>query len=449
VKKILVLLISLLAVSAALAGWEPPRPRKVALKNGLTLLLLENRQLPVVSLEVMVRAGSITDPGGRAGLSNFTAEMLARGTRTRSALEIAESFDLVGAQFSVRCEYDAVFLSLTVLARDFAKTAPVLFDLVANPAFDPAEVSRMQGELAASLQARNDRPNVQSSDLLSRMLYSEHPYAHPPVGWPEDLARMAPGDLSAHHRDYYVPNNCVISLVGDFRSAEAQKLIQQGLGKWARRETPPLKLPAVPAIDQPRARLVSRQINQAYINLGFLGPRRDDPDYQAIRVMNYILGGGGFVSRLVRTIRMAQGLAYDVDSYYDPRADHGPYLLSLQTKCASADTAVKSLLAEMRRIQSQPVSDEELKEAKEYLRGSYPFRFETNGQMARQFLYLELYDLGPDYFRQDIERTMAVTQEDVLRAARKFLRPDNYLLAVVTDTSQTRFNLPALLIDQQ
>jgi zinc protease len=144
---------------------------------------------------------------------------------------------------------------------------------------------------------------------------------------------------------------------------------------------------------------------------------------------------------------MAQGLAYDVDSYYDPRSDYGPYLLSLQTKCTSADTAIKSLIIEMRRIQDQPVSDAELNEAKDYLRGSYPFRFETNGQMARQFLYLELYELGPDYFGRDIDKTMAVTQDDVMRAAKRFLRPDNFLLAVVTDTSQTRLAIPGLLIE--
>ncbi len=443
----LFLLLSSLLAWPALAAWEPPHPKRIVMPNGLTVLLLENRQLPVVSLEVMVKAGSITDPLGQAGLSNFTAEMLARGTKSRNALEIAESFDYLGAQFSVRCDHDAVFLSLTTLSRDFAKAVPVLFDLLANPAFDPAEVARMQGELAASLQARNDRPNVQSSDLISLMLYPGHPYAHPPIGWAKDLAGVTARDLSEHHHRYYTPNNCAIAVVGDFRSAEAQKLIRQTLGKWAKREIPRPELPELPAIDRSRAVLSHRQINQAYINLGFRGPKRDDPDYQAIRVMNYILGGGGFVSRLVRTIRMAQGLAYDVDSYYDPRSDYGPYLLSLQTKCASADTAIKSLIAEMRRIQHQPVSDTELKEAKDYLRGSYPFRFETNGQMARQFLYLELYGLGPDYFGRDIDKTMAVTQDDVMRAAKRFLRPDNFLLAVVTDTSQTRLAIPGLLIE--
>jgi len=195
--------------------------------------------------------------------------------------------------------------------------------------------------------------------------------------------------------------------------------------------------------------MINRQLNQAYINLGFLGPKRNEPDYQAIRLMNYILGGGGFVSRLMKSVRTAQGLAYDVGSSYDPRLDNGPYYLFVQTKCASADTAVKSLLLEMKRIQNELVTDEELKEAKDYIRGSYPFRFETNSLTARQFLYVELYDLGWDYFKIDLIKTEKVNKQDIMAAANKYLRPEKYLLAMVTDTSQTKLNIPGLKIDTQ
>ncbi|MBU1356919.1 MAG: insulinase family protein [Candidatus Edwardsbacteria bacterium] len=443
------LLLAVAGIVSAQGIWTPPQPKKITLKNGLTVLLLENRQLPVISMEVMVKAGSITDPAGYAGLANFAAEMLPKGTSSRSALDIAESFDYVGAQFSVKCDYDAIFFSLTTLARDFDKTAPVLFDLLSQPAFDSIETGRLQGELLSAIEAKGDRPNTQSAEAFTQLLFGGHPYAHPVMGSAESVSRIFRHDLSGHHKKYYAPNNCIISVVGDFKSSRIKKLIEQNLGKWPKREIPGLRLPEIPAIGQSRALLINRQINQAYINLGFLGPKRDDPDYQAIRVMNYILGGGGFVSRLVKNIRMAQGLAYDVDSYYDPRSDFGPYILSVQTKCASADTAVKSLITEMRLIQNQPVSDEELKEAKDYIRGSYPFRFETSGQTARQFLYVELYNLGAGYFRQDMEKTLAVTKDDVMAAAKKYLKPDNFLLAMVTDTSQTKLNIPGLKIEKQ
>jgi zinc protease len=436
-------------LSTAQEIWVPPHPQKIVLKNGLTVLLWENRSLPAISVDIMVKAGSITDPWGYSGLSNFTAEMLSKGTASRSALDIAESFDFVGAQFSVKCDYDAVFFSLTTLAKDFERTAPILFELLTKPVFDSSETSRLRMELISAIEAKGDRPNVQSAEALDRLLFGKHPYAHPVMGEADNVSLITQKELAAHHKRYYIPNNCIISVAGDFKSSRIKKLIEQNLGHWPKGESPIIRLPEIPKIDNSRALLVNRQINQAYINLGFLGPKRNDPDYQAIRVMNYILGGGGFVSRLVRNIRMVQGLAYDVDSYYDPRTDYGPYALSVQTKCSSADTAVKSLMVEMRRIQNESVSDEELKEAKDYIRGSYPFRFESNGSVARQFLYVELYNLGDDYFKKDMERTLAVTKDDVMAAAKKYLKPDNFMLVMVTDTSQTKLNIPGLNIVKQ
>ncbi len=451
-KKTAFSIILLLLVTACLSAqtiWAPPKPERFTLKNGLTVLLLEKHQLPVISIDIMIKAGSITDPSTLAGLANFTSGMLSKGTLTRNALEIAESFDFVGAQFSAQCDYDAVFLSLTALPKDFEGVAAVLFDLLTKPKFDSLEIQRLRSELISTIETNQDHPNTQSSEAFNQMLYGDHPYAHPEMGFVQSVGKIRPADIATHYRNYYQPNNCIISIVGDFKSAKIKKLINKQLGTWPRRPVLKATIPKIPEIKGSRALMINRQLNQAYINLGFLGPKRNEPDYQAIRVMNYILGGGGFVSRLVKSIRMVQGLAYDVGSSYDPRLDNGPYYLYVQTKCASADTAVKSLILEMRRMQTELVADEELKEAKDYIRGSYPFRFETNSQTARQVLYLELYDLGADYFKKDIEKTLQVSKADVMAAAKKYLKPDNFLLAVATDTSQTKLNIPGLKIDKQ
>lgn len=427
--------------------WAPPKPERFTLKNGLTVLLLEKHQLPVISIDIMVKAGSITDPSALAGLANFTSGMLSKGTATRNALEIAESFDFVGAQFSSQCDYDAVFLSLTTLTKDFEGTSAVLFELLTRPKFDSLEIRRLRAELISSIETNQDDPNTQSSEAFNKMLFGDHPYARPVIGDAENVGKIKSSDIVTHYQSYYLPNNCIVSIVGDFKPAKIKKLINKQLGTWTSRPVPKVNISKIPDIKAPRALMINRQLNQAYINLGFLGPKRNEPDYQAIRVMNYILGGGGFVSRLVKSIRMVQGLAYDVASSYDPRLDNGPYYLSVQTKCASADTAVKSLILEMKRIQNEFVTDEELKEAKDYIRGSYPFRFETNSQTARQFLYIELYELGWDYFKTDLTKTEQVIKQDIMAAAKKYLRPDNFLLAVVTDTSQTKLNIPGLKID--
>jgi zinc protease len=165
--------------------------------------------------------------------------------------------------------------------------------------------------------------------------------------------------------------------------------------------------------------------------------------------MNYILGGGGFVSRIFSEVRVHQGLAYDVGSYFDPRLGFGPYTFSVQTKCASADTAVKSILSEMRRIQREPVSDQELEDAKAFYRGSYPFRFETNSQIASQVLVAELYGLPLDYAARDLEQINKLSKADILKAAQKLLQPEHFIITMTTDTVLTKIDIPGVTIEKK
>ena len=241
----------------------------------------------------------------------------------------------------------------------------------------------------------------------------------------------------------------MIAIVGDIKPDEAAKLCKKYLNGWKKENVPAIPSVSIPAIEHPSVVMVQQPVSQAYVAFGFLGPQRKDPDYQAARVMNYILGGGGFVSRITRTVRMHQGLAYDVYSYFDPRLDKGPYLFTVQTKCATADTAIKSMLHEMRQIQQEPVTDQELQEAKNFFKGSYPFRFETNEQIGGQLLLIELFGLGQDYFTRDQALTLAVTKESVQASAKRLLKPDNFTAGIATDTTQTPINLPGVKIEKQ
>jgi len=188
----------------------------------------------------MVKAGSVTDPAGYAGLANFTIEMLAKGTSSRSALDIADNFDFVGAQFAVKCDYDAAFISLTTLAKDFNRTVPVLFELLTKPAFDSLETGRLKAELLSAIEAKGDRPNTQSAEAFNLMLFKDHPYAHPGMGDAESVSRISRQDLAGYHQKYYAPNNCIISLVGDFKSSQIQKNTGAKSGKLGRPEHAPI-----------------------------------------------------------------------------------------------------------------------------------------------------------------------------------------------------------------
>jgi len=435
--------------AAAQSGWQPPYPQKTVFKNGLTVLLLEKHRLPMVTISAMVKSGSASDPKDLSGLADFTAEMLSRGTMSRTAQQIAQSFDQSGAQFSVDCDYDASYFSLTCLSQDLEKLLPVFMDLLQHPRMDSAEVERLRDQMVTALQSEQDRPMSVSQKAFEKGLYGSHQYNHPVEGEEKTVGAVTPGDLAAFHKKYFVPNNTVIAVVGDIKPARVSGLLKRLTKNWSKAEFPPVVFDRVPIIAEPRLQMIHRPISQAYVVMGFLGPKRLDPDYQAARLMNYILGGGGFVSRLFTKIRVQQGLAYDVDSYFSPRLDYGPYAFTVQTKCQTADTAVKTMLLEMERIRKEPVSDQELSETKAYFRGSYPFRYETNSQVAGQILGAELYGLSPDQVAKDLETIQKTTKEDILMAAQRLLKPGNYIIAMTTDTAATKIDIPGLTIEKK
>ena len=452
-KKILTLItlsvLGLANIAAAQLGWQPPQPQRMTLGNGLTLLVVPKTRLPVVTVSAMVKGGSASDPKTLSGLANFTAEMLSTGTSSHTAQQIAQSFDQSGAQYNVRCDYDASYFSLTCLSQDLEKLLPVFMDLLQNPGMDSSEVERLRDQLITAIQAQQDRPMAVSQDAFEKRLYGQQQYNHPVEGEEATIGAIKSGDLNAYHKEYFVPNNVVIAIVGDVKPGKIAGLLRNLTKTWAKSVPPATVFEQIPKITQPGLQMIHMPITQAYVALGFLGPKRLAPDYQAARVMNYILGGGGFVSRLVTKIRVQQGLAYDVDSYFSPRLDYGPYTFTVQTKCQTADTAIKTMIAEMENIQKEPVSDQELSEAKAYFRGSYPFRYETNGQIAGQILGAELYGLSPDQVIKDLELIQKVTKEDILLAAQRLLKPRNYIVTLATDTVITKINIPGLTIEKK
>jgi zinc protease len=437
------------AVSPAQQFWRPPVPERIVLSNGLTLMLVENHSLPVVAVKAMIKSGASSDPEELPGLANFTSALVSKGTKTRTAEQIARAFDLAGVSYENNCDYDSTSFSFTALSRDMEKLLPVLFDLLQNPAFDSLEVERLRVQLMTEVLADQDSPRDISRHAFDELLYHKHPYGHPLIGNETSLNKIARSDIKKYHKNIYLPQNCVIILTGDIKTRKAISLVKKLAKNWPATKSPVLAYGPCPDIKEPSAVLVHRPISQAYITMGFLGPKRNDPDYQAARVMNYILGGGGFVSRIFTEIRVHQGLAYDVDSYFYSRLDCGPYVFTVQTKCVSADTAVKSILAEIRRMQSEPVADQELEEAKAFFRGSYPFRYETDAQIASQIAAGEIHGLGAGYAIKDLEQIQKVTKEDVQRAAQKFLHPDNFVLAMATDTSLTKLSLPGMAIEKK
>ncbi len=434
-KKYLVglVLVALLAGFAAAAASTQTLGLKEKLPNGLVWLFSEQRSLPLVAVQVLVKAGALRDPAGKEGLANLTAILLLQGTKKRSAPQIAEELDFLGAKLSASGSEDFALISLMTLKKDLAAGLDLLQDVLFNPAFAPKEVQQKVSQLLASFQTDEDEPGIVASRAFHRWLYGQHPYGYPPKGTPSGLKAISREDILAFHRTYYRPNNAILSIVGDLSKEEATAAVTRFFGPWEPAPIPELKISPPETFNKPRVMVINKDITQANIVWGHLGIARDNPDFYAFQVMNYILGGGGFASRLMDNIREKRGLAYSVGSSFDPGVLAGPFAVALETKNDSAGDAVAQVIKEVERIRAEPVSEKELEDAKSYLIGSFPRKMDSVAKRASLMGYVEFYGLGLDYPWRYPELVRPLTPADIQKVAEKYLHPDRYLLVVVGD----------------
>ena len=415
--------------------------KRWASKNGMTLLLLESHSLPTVHVEVIVKAGSVYDPEDKAGLAFLTGALLDEGTTSRSAMQIAEEIDFLGASLSALADSDYTSISLKVLKKDVKVGFDLLADIMTHPAFPPQEVDRLRQQVLGGIIADKDEPGLVAEKAFDRLLFGAHPYHRPVEGLEETIPKIQQGDLVRFHNTYYRPNNTLMAIVGDITQEEVQELVKQYLRGWEKKKIPAIQIPKASHPTSRKVEIIDKDLTQANILLGHLGIERANPDYYALVVMNYILGGGGFSSRLLTVIRENQGLAYSVHSIYEARYYPGRFTVSLQTKNATANTAIQEVLNQLRQIRTTPVSDQELEEAKSYLIGSFPLRIDTNAKMARLLSYVAFFDLGLDYFDQYPRYIQAVTKADVLRVAKKYLDPERLILVAVAKQQEAKIEL--------
>jgi len=424
--------------TAAVLGDSSPKVLGVRekLPNGLVWLFSEQSGLPLVTLNLLVKAGTLQDPQGKEGLANLTASLLLSGTQKRSATQIAEELDFLGAKLGAGGGDDFAQLSLTVLKKDLAAGLELFQDVLLHPAFAPPEVARKVAQIQASLKSDEDEPGVVAARTFNKDLFGAFPYGHPTRGTQEGLAAITPQDLAEFHRRYWRPNNAILSVAGDLTLEEARQWVTKILGSWPAGEIPAVKLPAIPPLKDRRVVMIDKDISQANIILGNLGIARSNPDFYALQVMNYILGGGGFSSRLMDNIRVNRGLAYSVGSQFNPGLEPGPFEVALETKNTSAREAVEQVLAEMQRIREKPVAKEELEDAKSYLIGSFPRKMDSLSKRAWLMGYTELYGLGLDYPWRYPQLIRNLTPTDIQKAAWKYLHPEKFLLVVVGKKSE-------------
>jgi zinc protease len=415
-------------------------PVRFVTPNGLTVLVVEQHALPIVQVHALIKTGSAQDPPDKPGLANLVASLLDEGTTTRSAKQIAERIEFVGGSLVTRAMEDFSTTSARVLRKDLKLGFDLLADILLRPSFPEQELERVRSLLYGQVVSEQDDPGMVAAKAFNRLVFDGHPYRWPVIGTEESLGKITRADVQAFYLQEYLPNQTTLTIVGDATVEEARALVAQHFGDWkpGRVEARTVASPA--PIDKPVSKLIEKDLSQATIIVGHLGISRTNPDYYPVLVMNYILGGSGFSSRLMDEIRDNQGLAYGVGSSFHANLMPGAFLISLQTRNEAANQAIAGVLNELKRMRESPVADEELADAKAYLMGSFPLRLDTTAKLAEVVSQVEFFGLGLDYFTEYPRWIERVTKEDVLRVAKQYLHPDRYALVLVGNLAQSKVN---------
>jgi zinc protease len=407
--------------------------KRTQLPNGLVVLHSENHNLPIVMVTLIVKAGQLHETEEKAGTANLVAELLTEGTKDRSSKDISEQVDFIGASIDASAGADFTSVSLSVLKKDIRNGFALFADILLNPVFPENELVRVRERIKGFLRQQEEDPSFLAERAFKREVFGNHPYGRLTEGTPATLDMIKREDLVRYHAGYFLPNNSILSVSGDLTPDELNALLTEHLGTWNMKTLPEKRTITLEDKRMKKVIKIDKDLTQANIILGHIGISRENPDYYAVSVMNYILGGGGFSSRLMQSIRDTMGLAYDVHSFFAANKESGNFEVGVQTKNESASTAIDEIRKQLRQIRKESVSDEELSEAKAYLTGSFPRRLDTNRKIADFLASVEFYNLGENYVKKYPDYINAVTKEDVLRVAQKYLDPEKYILVVVAN----------------
>lgn len=406
-----------------------PKVVGMELPNHLKLLIFEEHSVPAVTFELLVSAGSWLDPPGMDGLANLTAKSVLLGTRYFSFEEINDKLDFIGATLDADCSKDFAMIGMQMLKKDLDTGVDLFTEIVMHPSFPAADVASEKDEIIGSLQQDEDHPLKIASRAFDKALFEGSPYAGSVKGTEKSVAAIGPEQLAKFYASFYRPNNSVLVIGGDITPQEVKTRIVPRLLGWKAAEIPAppfrkefAKGSVEVAIDKP--------VSQATIIIGCPAMDRSDKDYYPFRVMNQILGSGDLSSRLMTDIRAKRGLAYSVGSYLAAYKHEGSFRVVLQTGNASVKEAIALVQKELERLRSEPVSEAELQMAKEFLIGNFPLRYSLPRNFAKFLAQVEFYGLGPDYPERYSGLIDAVTADDVLRVAKKYLKPQNVVVVV-------------------
>jgi zinc protease len=434
------------------AAFEPfGEARRLVFPSGLRVLYQRTARLPVVAIAAAIEAGSAADPPGRAGLATLTVELLRTGTEAHDEEALAGAFADLGTSLRAERGQDWVDVSTQALARDFERCLFLVAEVVRRPTFAAEKLERVRRELFAEKNSSRARAEDILIETFYRAVYAGHPYETPLNGTEASLAALDREAVWAFHARTYVPARTVLAIVGDVDEKRCARAVEEAFGDWespacagsdGSSSAPPL-FGARPA--GARVFFVHKpDQKQAHVRIGHALVPRAHEDWDRLILANHILGGAGLASRIADIVRTKNGLAYSAGSFLVPRRLAGPFAASAQTKSESCVRAIELMLGEIERLRAEPLPEADLEVSRSYFLGSLPFRLETNGHKAGALLEAELYGLGPDHLRRQIESIRALTAGEVRDAARRRLDPAAATIVVVGERERVLSALEAL-----
>lgn len=424
--------------------FKPPVPEKRTLSNGMTLYLLEDHELPLFNINGLIKTGDIYEPKDKVGLSAiFASVMRTGGTVSREPDALNEELESMAAAVEVGMSREYGTVNLSTLAEDIEKGLEIFADVLRNPAFREDKLELRKQQAVEGIRRRNDNPIQLAWRNFSALLYgTDHPF-----GWYaeiEGIESITVDDLKAFHAKYYHPNNMMLAITGDFDTETLIAQLEKVFEGW---ETAEIMFPDIPTVDatpSPSVNYIFKDLNQTTMLIGHFGIKRtpDFPDYFALRVMNDILGEGGFTSRLMREVREKHGLAYMVGSimhtsYY---TNPGEWFAYSQTRADKTAEAISLIVDVVKGLRDTPVPEAELQRTKDSLVNSFVFGFESSSQIAFQQMMLAYRGFAPDFLETFTDNIAKVTAVDVQAVAQKYLNPD--ALTIVTVGNKDSFDRP-------
>ncbi|HET9194128.1 MAG TPA: pitrilysin family protein [Vicinamibacterales bacterium] len=410
-----------------------PPIQKRTLSNGLAVWVVEAHKVPLVQVNLLVHAGSGDDPAGKFGVASLTAAMLDEGAGSRSALQIADEVEFLGADLGTSSSFDASAVRLNVPAARLAAALPIMADVALRPTFPQAELDRLRQErLTTLLQARDDAAQV-APLAFGRVVYGgTHRYGTSAMGTQATLKAFTIADLRSFHTTMYHPAGATLVVAGDITTDAVLPLLEKQFGGWKAAGAPRTPVALAPQLTQAQVFIVDMPgSEQSQVRIGWVGVPRSTPDYFALQVLNTILGGS-FTSRLNQNLREKNQYTYGASSRFDMRLSAGPFFAGAGIQTDKTADALREFFNELNGI-GKPVSAEELAKAKNYIALGFPSEFETIQDLASHVEEMIIYKLPDDYFARYIANIQAVTAAAVQKAAATYIQPGKFAVVIAGD----------------